>query len=380
MCTASWLIHLLWKEIFRDKDGIRSISWLPVIFWIIIPTSFWANSNNMMENTMSIFDISAVFFIYRSLNSEKHRPGLLLIAGFFIFLATFSKGVPGFFPLAIPLLHKIVLKKATLWKVIIQTLLMILVPAIFYLILFSFPESGESLKFYVTERLFQRVNEEPTVANRFHILHRLLKELLPLMIITVLIISITKLKKIKMPVLNNASVSLLFFLTGLAAAGPLVLTRVQRGFYLVPSFPYFAICFSVLIAPHVFLFRQKFISDHKTFKIFRYSVTIFLMLVIMFSTLQKGKTSRDRDMLNDVHAIGNKIPRNSSIRVSQDLSDEYVLGCYFIRYYDISLHVDEQKDYLLVRKQIEQPDSLNFTRIDIDTKRYNIYAKNDPGQ
>jgi hypothetical protein len=334
----------------------------------------------MMENTMSIFDISAVFFIYRSLNSEKYRPGLLLIAGFFIFLATFSKGVPGFFPLAIPLLHKIVLKKATLWKVIIQTLLMILVPAIFYLILFSFPESGESLKFYVTERLFQRVNEEPTVANRFHILHRLLKELLPLMIITVLIISITKLKKIKMPVINNASVSLLFFLTGLAAAGPLVLTRVQRGFYLVPSFPYFAICFSVLIAPHVFLFRQKFISDHKTFKIFRYSVTIFLMLVIMFSTLQKGKTSRDRDMLNDVHAIGNKIPRNSSISVSQDLSDEYVLGCYFIRYYDISLHVDEQKDYLLVRKQIEQPDSLNFTRIDIDTKRYNIYAKNDPGQ
>lgn len=98
MCITAWLIHLLWKEIFSGQDRIRSISWLPVIFWIIIPTSFWAYSNNMMENTMSLFDISAVLFIYRSLNSEKDRPGLLLIAGFFIFLATFSKGVPGFFP------------------------------------------------------------------------------------------------------------------------------------------------------------------------------------------------------------------------------------------------------------------------------------------
>ena len=71
MCITAFLIGRLWKDIYKDEEGLNGISWLPVLFWIAIPTWFWSYSNNMMENTMTIFDLCAVILIYRASRSEK---------------------------------------------------------------------------------------------------------------------------------------------------------------------------------------------------------------------------------------------------------------------------------------------------------------------
>ena len=89
--------------------------------------------------------------------------------------------------------------------------------------------------------------------------------------------------------------------------------------------------------------------------------------------MQKGKSVRDRDMLQDVHTIGNAIPPKSAITVNQDIANTYVLECYFIRYYNISLYVDEPKHYLLIKKSGEPPVSTDFEKLNIETKLYDIY-------
>ena len=296
-----------------------------------------------MENTLGIFTLSAVIIIYKAVESSKNKFGTLVVSGVFIFLATMSKGVPGFFPIAIPFLHWIIFRKKSFLKVILQTLIILSVPTILYFILFNLPQSHESLLFYLTKRLLGRINDTPSVDNRFFILKRLLTELIPQILFTLIIILVTKLKKSNVPLISNTACAALFFSIGLAASVPMTFTLVQSGFYLVPSFPYFAIGFSILISPIVLNYKEGLIIKNRQFKIFRILSIVLFFFAICFSLMQKGKTLRDRDLLQDVHAIGNTIPKKSAITVNQDIANTYVLECYFIRYYNISLYVDEPK-------------------------------------
>jgi 4-amino-4-deoxy-L-arabinose transferase-like glycosyltransferase len=377
MCITAFSINLLWKAVFKKAEELKKLSWLPVLFWITIPTCSWSYHNNMMENTMGIFALWAVILIFKAAESERNEIAALIFSGLFVFLATMSKGVPGFFPVSLPFLYWIVFRKKTLLKVILQTLLILSVPALLYFILFNIPISQESLSFYLTKRLLVRISDDPTVGNRFYILKRLFVELLPQIIFTIMIISVTKLKKSNMPLISNTSLSIFFLLAGFAAAGPLVLTMVQRGFYLVPSFPYFAIGFSILIAPVVHNFIEKSFSNSGIFKTCRIMSIVLFVFVIGFSLMQKGKTERDRDLLHDVHSIGNTIPKKSAITVNQDIANSYVLECYFIRYYDISLYIDEPKRYLMIKKSEEPVISSDFEKLNIDTKIYDVYLRKE---
>lgn len=375
MCITAFSVKVLWNYIFKNEENFKTISWLPVIFWITIPSSIWSYSNNMMENSMGIFTIGAVIFIYKSVESEKHEITTLLLSGLFVFLATMSKGVPGLFPLAVPFLYWIIFRKKSFTSVLFQTLIIISVPVILYFILFNIPESRESLKFYVTKRLLVRINDAPTVASRFYIFKRILTELMPQIILTIIIISVIKLKKIKVVLFSNRKLSLLFFLTGLAAAAPLALTLVQRGFYLVPSFPYFALGFSILIAPVVLNIRETVISNPEKFRIYKILSIILFLFAIGFSLMQKGKTQRDRDILHDVYAIGNTIPVKSELTVNREIADNYPLECYFMRYFSISFYLDIPKTYLLIRKTTESDIPKDFEKLKIDTRVYDVYMK-----
>jgi 4-amino-4-deoxy-L-arabinose transferase-like glycosyltransferase len=373
MCLTALLIKLIWDTVSGKNEEIKTIAWLPVIFWITIPECSWSYYNNMMENSMGVFALCAVLFTYKSVESEKNEIVNLLLAGLSVFLATMSKGIPGFFPLAVPFLHWLVFRRRSFVRCIFQTSLIILVPVLLYTVLFIFPESRESLGFYITKRLFGRIHDTPTVANRFYIIKRLLSELLPQILLTIIIISVTKLKKPGIPGVNINRHSVFFILTGLAAAAPLSLTLVQRGFYLVPSFPYFAIGLSILIAPTVQGFREYLVSNYNRFRIFMISGIVLFVFAIAFTFMQKGKTERDKDLLYDVHAIGKAIPVNSAITADKEITATYVLECYFIRYYNISLNTEKQEEYQIVKKSASPPDSTNFKRLDIGTKLFDLY-------
>jgi 4-amino-4-deoxy-L-arabinose transferase-like glycosyltransferase len=375
MCITALSLHLLWNTIFKKNDELKKISWLPILLWITIPACFWSYSNNMMENTMGIFTLIAVISIYKAVESERFVSITLILSGILIFLATFSKGVPGFFPISLPFLYWIIFRKQSFTKAILQTLLILSVPVILYFILFNLPQSHESLSFYVTKRLLGRISDSPTVGNRFYILKRLLTELLPQIFLTIFIILATKFKKPDMSLTGNIRLAIFFFSIGLAATVPLTLTLVQRGFYLVPSFPYFAISFSILIAPIVFHFKETAFKKPGRLKIYLILSTILFVFAIAFSLMQKGKTERDKDMLHDVHSIGSTIPGKSAITVNQEIATTYVLECYFIRYYDISLYIDEPKEYLMVKKTMAPVISSDFEKLNIATKIYDVYIR-----
>src|SRR5690606_22365712 len=154
------LIKTFWKDIFSASERLRSLSWLPVLFWVLFPVCFWSFRHNMIENAMSIFILLSVMTAWRSLQSKRVLTGLF-ISGLFTFLATFCKGVPGFFPVVVPFLYALIFRNVSIMRSIAYSTYVLLTPLIIYGILICFPEPRESLSIYFYERLLGRVDHMP---------------------------------------------------------------------------------------------------------------------------------------------------------------------------------------------------------------------------
>jgi 4-amino-4-deoxy-L-arabinose transferase-like glycosyltransferase len=371
MCLTALLIVLIWAEIYKEKVPIKKIGWLPLFLWITIPVCFWSYANNMLENTMGVFTLFSVWMLYKGLNGSGNAISCFLIAGLSIFLATLSKGFPGFFPWAVPFLFWAIINRKGRVKLIISSTIIVLVPAILYFILYYFPTSRESLSLYLFKRAFVRISEDPTVGNRFYIMYRLLSELVPQMVMVGIVLLVAHFKKIDGELKKYFRLSLFFIGIGLAASLPLMLTMVQKGFYFVPALPYFAIGFSIIIAPAVVSLTERVNLSGRRYKAALVAGVAIWAGVIVFTATRVGKIHRDGDTLNDVFNIGRVVPKQSVIRASNQAWNNWSLQCYLMRYYNISLDPENAYDYLLVEKN-ERPDSV-YKMMDIPTKQYDLY-------
>lgn len=375
MCITAILINQLWEEIYNGNSKLKKLGWLPIILWITIPVCFWSYSNNMQENTMGIFTLFAVFIIYKSLRAGLINPALWIFSGVFIFLATLSKGLPGLFPITVPFLYWLTNKRIRFSRILLQTFFITLIPLIIYGILFLFPESKESLSIYFLKRALHRINDVPTVGSRFYILFRLLMELLPQILLVGLFVLISRIKRIKIILSEQIHESVFFLLVGLSASLPLMLTLVQKGFYFVPALPFFAIGLSILIVPVILNLTERIITKNKRFRIV---VLLSLLLFIgttSFAMLQKGKTSRNKELLHDVYLIGKIVPRQATVTIPITMWDEWDLQCYLMRYFNISLETSETNSFYIIRKSINLDTLSDYTKAPLPTLEYELYKR-----
>lgn len=372
-----FLIYKIWMLIFKNDEKQAQISWLPVFFWIIIPVCFWSFRGNMIENTMSVFDLAAVILFFKGIeNSNKHYLWMFG-AGVFVFLASLTKGVPGLFPSVLPLVYWMVTRKISLLKSLSYFAICFGVPMLIYGILIIEPSIRESLSIYVFKRLLGRIDVMPTADYRLEILWRLFTEMIPVLLIVAIIWFVLKFRNQTSNLLKNRQLIFIFLLLGLAGSVPLTLTMVQKGWYLVPSFPYFAIAFALMISPWVSLQISKINVKSKAFSRFKLiSLTLFLG-VLVFTAMQKGKISRENDTLLDVYTIGKVVPRFSVISVPKDQYDEYdfVLQGFLVRYFNISIDPNPSHAYYLQRIDTKSSVPEGFQKTNLTLNKYELYKK-----
>ena len=371
------LINHLWKMIFPPQNGQRKLGWLPVLFWISIPVCFWSYRSNMMENTMAIFDLLAVIFFLRVVWSGKNERLWLAASGVMIFLASFSKGIPGLFPLAAPFIYWVVWRKQSFLTSFRQTLILTAIPVLIYFVLTLFPESRESLYNYVFKRLLMRVDVMPTADYRLEILWRLVKEMIPLMIMVSVVFVVARFKKTTSAISDNRQLILLFMLMGLSGSAPMTLTMVQKGWYLTPAFPYFAIGFALIISPIISGWIESINLKSRGFAIFRIITVLLAAGVIIVTLSQYGNVSREKDTVADVYEIGKVVPRYSALSCEPDLYDEYnfILEGFLVRYFNISLDPKEQNDFYLKQKSSPAGVPDGYEPVDISLKKFELYRR-----
>ena len=369
------LIYLICEKFYSKK--IKQLAWVALLFWISIPLVFWAYSNNMLENTMIVFILSSFLFILNSL--EQKRFLMLFLAGFSLFLAMLTKGLVALFPLISFFLYWIFFQKIKFSRMLIDSGLLFIftfVPLILLLILS--PAAKTSLELYFNAQIINSIQEIQTVNNRFHIIISLLNELIPIFILLIIIITFSLLKKIKFKNIKLFYKESLFFLTiGLTATLPLMITLKQRGFYLLPSFPFFAISFAFLIVPFLIKLNEKIKFKKTVVKIFKIITFGLLFVSIVLSVYFAGKIGRDNEKITDVKKIIAIVPENSDINICKELYIDWSLHGYFARYANISLDSGSKKEYLylLTNKTCKPKIIENYQKIDVDLKNYELYKK-----
>lgn len=370
LALTCYLIIRIWKYVNKDEDEKR-IGWWPLFLWISIPVCFWSFSNNMHENTMGIFILFSVLFYLRSLKENKIL--FTFIASIFIFFATFSKGIPGFFPITMPFLYWLTLKRINFKQVFFHSLILIGIPFLIYAILICFPAAKESLSNYLLKRVIHRIGEDPTVETHFYIAGRIVIELLPAMGVVLLLIFAFRKKFILR--LEKKMTAIFFMLLGLAGVLPLMLTMVQKGFYFIPSLPFFAIGFALIVSKPLSHWALKVVNSGSN-KIIMFFSVLLLCGVIVFSFFNIGKASRDKDMLNDVKEFGKVIPEFTSVSISEHRWNDWPLQCYLIRYYNVSIDPQQgDNEFRILDKNAPDSTVVNYQKVELSTLQFDLYRK-----
>lgn len=374
---AAFLITRLWEKL-NPIEQTAKLTWLPVLLWIITPVCAWSYQNNVQENTMGIFTLSAVLFTIMGVLNEKRSYLYFIISGCFIFFASLSKGVPGLFPIGALGIYWLITRKISTKKMIIGTAILILTPVLIYTILFLFSQkANDCLTFYFFNKLINRVQNAPTVDSRFYIIFRLFSEQIPAMLLCLTIWGVSKIKSIKVSITpDNTKLGIAFLLIGLSGSIPLMLTMVQKGFYFSHSLPFFGIGFGLLIAPFVTELTLRINSSSKSFQIFKYVSILIFIVAILYSASQYGKMRKDVAMLKDIYTIGNTVPKNSTISLDPALGSEWSIRTGFMRKFNISVDIEHLNLYYLKDKSSNTQVPSNYTKLDLPTLKYDIYKEN----
>lgn len=361
---VSILIKKIW-ELYKLKHA-----WLPVFIYLITPLIGWTATNNMLENTMSIFTTLSVYFYL--MNLEKKKYYLLAIAGFMLFLGFLTKGFFAFFPWSIPFIYWLIIRKSTFKIMLIESIILVaftILPLILLMLIST--EAKLSLEKYFEIQVVGSLKNVITVDSRFFIINKLLTELLPAIGILIICILILFRKKMKPDILKKYSKNfILFFSLGLTGVLPIMISLKQNGFYIVTALPFFAIAFAFLIYPFIeeSLARMNFQS--KGFKVFKWisiSVFVFSLTTCLYFSSTIG---RDKEKLEDIYSIMPHLENGSIINISASLNQDWSLFGYFSRYKNISLdpHLINKREFLLINKS-GYHDSLllRYNKVDIQT-------------
>jgi hypothetical protein len=246
-------------------------------------------------------------------------------------------------------------------------------------LLYFFSEAAfQNLDKYLNIQVVESLKNVETVSSRFFILRYFFAEMIlpTALLLLVLLISYAKRRKFDIDT-DKKRLFYTFFLTGLCGVLPIMVSMKQSGFYILPTFPIFALSFSFLLERVV----GKWMTQLNNFQSF-YRVswvlasTVFIMAVFM-NLRVFGEVGRDADKLQDVHHIAAQIQDEKVVGVPKALWIDWSLQAYFHRYYGIALDGNQEHRHLYYIFDGNQlPEHLNLERISEKTLNYHLYKNN----
>ncbi len=267
--------------------------------------------------------------------------------------------------------------KLSFKRVVSDTLILIAVTLFpFFMIYLFMPQGFESLKTYVDIQVIYSLTEKQTVSSRFYIVHRMIKELIPALCLTlvILLISIKSGSRIS---LRAISTRFLFFgLLALSAVIPIMVSLKQRTFYILPSLPLFALAFANLLAPSISRLTDYIDANTNRVKRFKLICVIILIAGVIPTVLYFGDLRRQRALLSDIYAIIDVVPAGSTIGICNDMYTSWYLHGYLARNADISLdryNIPNRKFLLIDETVCKGFNSYLYEEVELNTTTVKLY-------
>ena len=372
VALAGFIILRIWKTL-----GFRH-GWLPLFIWLITPTVFWASYNNVLENTLTIFTSLSVLFYLK--NQDGKKLVFIFLSGFMLALGFLTKGFVAFFPWTFPFLLWILLKQKSFGKMAIDSAgLIFFTIAPLILITLVSASAWLDLHKYIDNQVIDSIRRVVTVKSRFDIVERLLFELIPVAVLSIMLLIWAYIRKTPsiLPKENIKKV-LVFIILGLTGVLPIMISMKQSGFYIIPAYPFFAIGVGILVYPSIDYLFLKINYESRWFFLFKWMGYLLFISGIILSVYFSDRFSRDSGKIKDIYALLPGIPKGTIININPEMYSDWSLHAYFGRFKNISLDPDfkTKRDFLLIKNEFYS-DTLNsnYEIIKLRTVDYKLLRK-----
>ena len=334
------LLVLIWKR----TTGQQHYAWLPLLFWVAMPLVTWCATNNLLENTMTMFVLLSVWLIL--LSYQKSNKLWIVPSGIALLAAFLSKGFTGLFPLVFPILYCIFDDQHRWFHGLVDTLLLLGTMAVLSGVMFwGFPSSFTYLKEYINLQVIGGGLHEATTNTRFFIVTSLLSQLIAPMVVLSIILIIDKIYNKEKHNLFDGSPdkrrSLLFLLFGLTGVLPIMVSVKQRDFYMLAAMPFFALAFAHFSLP--LLKKMPLALGSNLHKWMTIGASCILLTGIVLNLSHIGTYDRNEDFLKEMKSALKEIPENEVIAISPEDFTQWTWHAYFMRYGKVSL--DDQQPH-----------------------------------
>jgi hypothetical protein len=379
LLLTALFIHMIWHLTSTYFGQNKNNSWFPVLLWIITPVCFWTFQNHMIETLLSVLTLAAVYFSLKAMLVKERMILYLILSGVLVFCAFLTKGLPGLFPLVTIPLFYIAFKKISLNNAVFYTSIVVLAfIGTYILLIFISHDAEDSLDFYLTKRLVNRIEVTSTINYRFFILRDLFFEFLPSVLICLILYFFSRRQKALTSLKSeNKQLFLFMLLLGFSGSAPLMITMVQKNFYLVPSIPFFALALSYINTDFLHQKTSLLISNTKYLKFLNITACVLLITVLFFSGTQIGKTSRDAALLKEVKIIGDYLKNEELVGVDGDTYFSWSFQFYILRNYGIQLDPRNKfRKYFITKSFPEFNEKYQYTQIKLPTNEYKLYKLN----
>ncbi|HRH71011.1 MAG TPA: glycosyltransferase family 39 protein [Flavobacteriales bacterium] len=332
--VTAWLMVLLWRALVPAERKEHRMGWWVVLLWIAVPTVHWCYHNNMHENTMGMFTTAAVVCAVRATRTSWWAWHMAV--ALFVFLASMSKGLPGLFPIAAPVLLYVALRGGSLFRAFLGAALVAVTVVVLYALLMLVPEANQSLTTYVEQRLMHRIAVNPTVENRSASLEMLFMNMLAPLTVALVLVFLDRRREAP-PTDGLGRPALAMLLVGLSGVAPLMLTMVQKSFYMAAALPIVTMAIALWSAPAVCRLVERMAPDGKGVLVLRSLAGLLIAGATVSSAFLFGTPGRDADLLHDVRSIGSVVPPHTKVGLPEAQWNDWSLQTYLMRYHFISV-------------------------------------------
>jgi len=337
----------------------------------------WAVSNNMLENTMQVFILAALWLLLLNLKNGKNY--LIALAGILLFLAFFTKGPVGLFLGSFYFWVWLFSKQIGFKQIILNSLLLIGFTVFpLALLYFTIPQAAHSFTEYFHNQLemsFQDVSQ--TVSSRWFIVQRFFNEILLNLALFFIVFVLSKKNTLllKETWKQNKKMILIIGGSGFSGVLPIMISLKQSGFYMLPALPFFALVFGLLSAPLITQITERW--KNKNFLTKHAGILSLMAFVVVFDIglSFKNTVGRDKDLIHDIHAILTVVPSDAVVQIPKSLAQDWPLHASFARYANVSLNDISKKPlpFYLTKKEQKPAIQIPYEKVNLELERYTLY-------
>ncbi|MCQ2278070.1 MAG: phospholipid carrier-dependent glycosyltransferase [Bacteroidales bacterium] len=401
------LCCILLIRVWRLCGNSRVTGWIPMGILMIVPIVTRTATQNVLELPLTMFILMALcclvrgYFLRRKSDnlyddhteaSKKYLKRSFVtsaFAGFWLSLAFMTKGFLGCYLLVFPLVVWIYTRKEKIWKPIVDMLIMLGVWAVIGALMWVFVPNSHELTSNYIQNYFNNFGQIATVSSRFWILWVLFKQLvLPIILFCVICVIYFRRNNVIRYLffwknretltesqLRNSVLSWGFFTLGFLGVLPILLSRNQQDYFIIPMIPMFVLGFACML--YNICIPAINGMGKKVSRYLQVSAIVLAMLAVVVNLNSINRAGDDSEILSDVDAMIGLLNMGDTVSVTGEVLQNEKIAAYLIRYKHITLDTSLSHQYLIsshdgTLKYLKGGE--NYERMQINTQHYHLYA------